>query len=138
MLEAPLDILGRDRRSVVEFDPRTQVEGAALGIFGKIEILGQCRVVVFLLAEVLISASCSAIRKLSGVAVPSCCCGSSQRAAMLVCQASTIFPLGTIVGAARTLRAAGIASTVVANATVRSTLRRVSGVLFILPHMRAV
>jgi len=51
---------------------------------------------------------------------------------MLVCQASTIFPLGTTVGAARTLRAAGMASAVVANAAVRSTVRRVSLVLFIL------
>src|SRR3990172_5270249 len=34
------------------------------------------------------------MRKLSGVAVPSWSCGSSQRGAMAVCQASVIAPLG--------------------------------------------
>ena len=46
-----------------------------------------------------INPSCKAIRKLSGLAVPSCCCGSSQRAAMLVCQASVSLPCGTTVAA---------------------------------------
>src|SRR5215469_434829 len=69
--------------------------------------------------------------KLSGLAVPSCCCGSSQRAAMLVCQANTILPLGTTVAAA-TLRTNGVVRTVVASAAVLSTVRRVSVVVPIL------
>src|SRR5687767_14747782 len=40
------------------------------------------------------SASCSAVKKLSGVAVPSCSWGSSQRDAKPACQARTSLPLG--------------------------------------------
>ena len=36
------------------------------------------------------SASCTTFKKLSGVAPPSCCSGSSQRGAILVCHASTM------------------------------------------------
>jgi hypothetical protein len=50
---------------------------------------------------------------------------------MLVCQANTILPLGTTVSAA-TLRTNGIVETVVANAAVLSTVRRVSVVVPIL------
>src|SRR5262245_28059252 len=39
------------------------------------------------------SASWIAVKKLSGVAVPSCSCGSSQRDANPACQARTILPL---------------------------------------------
>src|SRR5438477_1801597 len=39
------------------------------------------------------SASCSAVKKLSGVAVPSCSWGSSQRDAKPACHARTILPL---------------------------------------------
>src|SRR6266568_4613836 len=39
------------------------------------------------------SASCSAVKKLSGVAVPSCSWGSSQRDAKPACQARTSLPL---------------------------------------------
>ncbi len=63
--------------------------------------------------------------KLSGVAVPSCCCGSSQRDAMLVCQASVILPLGTRVSAARA-RTNGIGNAAPAKAALRNKLRRVS------------
>src|SRR5215467_1868067 len=80
----------------------------------------------------LISASCSAKMKLSGLAVPSCCCGSSQREAILVCQASTILPLGTTPSAARPLRTKGIARGVVASAATRSIVRRVRVALVIV------
>src|SRR5262245_59406942 len=69
--------------------------------------------------------------KLSGLAVPSCCCGSSQRAAILVCHASIIWPVGTAVAAA-VLRTNGVVRTVVASAAVLSTVRRVSVVVPIL------
>src|SRR6516164_7724885 len=69
--------------------------------------------------------------KLSGLAVPSCCCGSSQREAILVCQANTILPLGTTFPAAPTLRTNGIVSAVVASAAVRSIERRVTVVISI-------
>src|SRR6516162_3986884 len=67
--------------------------------------------------------------KLSGLAPPSCCCGSSQRAAMLVCHASTSLPLGMTFPAARVSRTNGVASAVVASAAVRNTVRRVTVVL---------
>src|SRR5712691_7438926 len=67
--------------------------------------------------------------KLSGVAVPSCCCGSSQREAMLVCQASTSLPFGTTVAAARVSRRNGIGSAMVANAALLINVRRVSTTL---------
>src|SRR5262249_47416226 len=79
----------------------------------------------------LIRASCSAKVKLSGLAVPSCCCGSSQRAAMLVCQASVIFPLDATFGWARRPRTNGAASEVVASAAERRIVRRVRGRWFI-------
>ena len=70
----------------------------------------------------LITASCTAIRKLSGLAVPSCCCGSSQRAAMLVCQASTKRPVGAVSAvAARWRKGAANAPA----AAPRKTTRRV-------------
>jgi len=69
--------------------------------------------------------------KLSGLAVPSCCCGSSHREAILVCQASTILPLGTTFPAARATRTNGIASAVVARPAVRNIVRRVTFVFSI-------
>jgi hypothetical protein len=48
---------------------------------------------------------------------------------MLLCQPSVIFPLGTTVAAARATCTKGVASAVVANAAVFSTVRRVSIVL---------
>src|SRR4029077_13974119 len=73
----------------------------------------------------------TAIRKLSGVALPSCCSGSSQRGAILVCHASTILPPGTILAAAWAPRTKGSASAVVANVAPLSTVRRVSFVVTI-------
>jgi hypothetical protein len=102
----------------MELAAGTQAEGAALGVLGKRSN--------FCVPEFLISASCSALMKLSGVAVPSCCCGSSQRAAILVCQANTILPLGTMVAAPRAARTNGMGSVTVANAVLYNNLRRVS------------
>src|SRR5690349_10776290 len=68
--------------------------------------------------------------KLSGVAVPSCCCGSSQRAAMLVCQARVILPCGTTASAAPARRMNGIAVAVAAIPAVEITVRRVIAVLW--------
>jgi hypothetical protein len=64
--------------------------------------------------------------KLSGLAVPSCCCGSSHRAAMLVCQATTILPLGAAALAVLTRQRKGAAKPPAVIAVVCSTLRRVS------------
>ena len=59
----------------------------------------------------------------------------SQRAAMLVCQANTILPLGTTVAAARVLRTNGVARAVVASVAVLSTVRRVSVVFSIVSSL---
>src|SRR5262245_51039659 len=64
--------------------------------------------------------------KLSGLAVPSCCCGSSQRVEILVCHASTKPLLGAAAPAARALRTKGAANAVAAIPAVRKTVRRVS------------
>src|SRR6516225_8582182 len=56
MLETPLDVLHRYGRTVVEFGALAKLEGAALGVLGAIETLGQCRMVVFLLAKVFYQA----------------------------------------------------------------------------------
>ena len=52
VLIAPFDIFGRNRGPIVEFDPRPQSKGRALGVFGKLEPVGECRMVVADLAEV--------------------------------------------------------------------------------------
>src|SRR6516164_5369896 len=51
MLETPLDVLHRYGRNGVEFGALAKLEGAALGVLGEIETLGECRMVVFLLAK---------------------------------------------------------------------------------------
>src|SRR6516165_7435542 len=52
MLETPLDVVRGYGSSVVKFGASAKLEGTALGVLGKIETLGQCRMVVSLLAKV--------------------------------------------------------------------------------------
>ena len=110
VLIAPLDVLGRDRRAVVEFEPGAQPEGRALGVFGELEMLGERQMIVFLVAEVLDQPVVDREQEIVGLAVPSCCCGSSQREAILVCHASVILPFGTTSPAASPVRTNGIAA----------------------------
>ena len=56
--------------------------------------VGECRMVVEFVTEVLDQAVVQCHQEIVRLAVPSCCCGSNQRAAILVCQARTIFPAG--------------------------------------------
>src|SRR5262249_58893982 len=72
--------------------------------------------------EFLISASCKAVMKLSGVAVPSCSCGSSHRGAMAVCQASVIAPFAAAAAAAGVNQGPGTGATVAAPPTSKSLL----------------
>ncbi len=53
MLVTPFDVRWRDRRAVVKFDVRTQSEGRASGVFGKVEAVGERKMIEFPVAEVL-------------------------------------------------------------------------------------
>ena len=53
VLITPFDVLRSDRRAVVKLDPPTQLEGGALGVFGKLKMLSKRQVIVQLLAKVL-------------------------------------------------------------------------------------
>ena len=78
--------------------------------------------------------------KLSGVALPSCCPGSSQRGAMLVCHAKVILPVDvTLLAAASALRKNGAATPLAARAADCSTARRVSVAISVPPvHLRLI
>jgi hypothetical protein len=71
---------------------------------------------------------------LSGVALPSCCAGSSQRGAILVCHASVILPFGVTPPAAAPaflVKTNGIPLAV--RAALCNNVRRVSLVMAIPP-----
>src|SRR5262245_27676254 len=73
------------------------------------------------------SASWIAVKKLSGVAVPSCSCGSSQRDANPACQASVILPLAAaLTGVETGTTVATTAVTISATASQGNTLRDTS------------
>ena len=53
VLIAPFDIRGRDGRTVVELRTRAQKECRALGVLGELVAIGECWVVVEVVAEIL-------------------------------------------------------------------------------------
>ena len=121
----------------MEMEVGAQPECRALGVLGKLEMLGERQVVVELLLVVLDQRVVQHIDEIVRRRAAVMLSGSSQRGAILVCHANVIFPVGVILSGAPATRTNGATTPLAANAAECNNLRRVSVAIAVPPvHIR--